>query len=101
MSTDDWATTPRGFVMQELPYSDYEGTVPRTIQVQQSSIATEDRLWLGPDSVSIKETPSHSGFVAPRMHLGVEEVRWLRDRLNEWLGDKPDPVQDMIDEGQR
>jgi len=84
MSDGEWGKTERGFSLAELPFSDYEGNEPRTLQVQQSSLATEAKLWVGPESTLVT-TPMGQSYVAERMHLGVEEVRWLRDRLSEWL----------------
>lgn len=83
--TEEWARSPRGFHLAELPFTDYVGNVPRTMQVQESSLASEDKLWVGPDTTLVTPTGPSDAYISERMHLGVDEVRWLRDRLSEWL----------------
>ena len=88
MIADNWNVTDRGFAWASIPYAPYEGDPVDALTVQESSLATEHRLWVGPRN-------------DVRLHLNEEHARWLRDRLTEWLGDGPDHVQEMIDEGQR
>lgn len=83
----DWGETERGFALAELPFSDYKDLGTRTLQVQQSSLATEDKLWVGPNTTEVL-FPDDSLHIMERMHLGVEEVRWLHARLGEWLEGK-------------
>ena len=76
-------TTERGFRVLQLSYQDYRGCEPRTFSVQKSSLATEHKLWVGPDQPEI--TGCGDPFSASRSHLGVNEVRQIRDALTEWL----------------
>lgn len=88
MTGDEWTATDRGFLVASTPYAPYQGDPVDALTVQESSLATENRLWVGPRN-------------GERLHLNVETATWLRDRITEWLGDGVDPVQDMIDENQR
>lgn len=75
--------TERGFRMLKLSYRDYRGCHPRTFSVQESSLATERKLWVGPDQSEIVD--SGGPFSASRAHLGIAEVKQVRDALTEWL----------------
>lgn len=66
--------TPRGFALWRIPNADYTGQPVRTITVQESSIATEFRVWLGYDDEQ-------------RMHLSAEAARDVRNALTAWLGE--------------
>lgn len=65
-------TTPRGFRYVTIPYQNYSGESMRELTVQESSLATEHRLWIGPAD-------------GDRMHLTEDVVRQLRDALTAWL----------------
>lgn len=63
--------TERGFAVYtalELPDDGYAGKV---FTVQESSLATERKLWVGLD--------------LHRAHLNAEQVTIIRDALTEWL----------------
>ena len=66
-------TTPRGFCYVKIPYQDYPSEPVRELTVQESSLATENRLWVGPAGGEY------------RMHLNEDVVRQLRDALTAWL----------------
>lgn len=61
--------TDRGFGYSE--FADDQGVV---LDVQESSLATERRLWIGAHGLG-------------RSHLTEEQVREIRDLLTHWLGD--------------
>lgn len=68
--------TPRGFaVYAEFEHRDYRGDAPVTVTVQESSLASERKVWLGTEA---------------RLHLNEEEARIIRDALTEFLGDSGD-----------
>lgn len=75
--------TERGFRMLKFSYRDYRGCRPRTFSVQESSLATERKLWVGPDQSEIVD--SVGPFPASHAHLGIAEVKQVRDALTEWL----------------
>lgn len=68
--------TPRGFAMyEEFTFEAYQGDQsPRVFTVQESSLATERKVWIG-------------SSMSNRAHLNVEEARKVRDALTEFLGD--------------
>lgn len=66
--------TPRGFRYTEIPYSDYGDEPEKILSVQESSLATERKLWVGDSE-------------GARMHLSEDVVRQLRDALTSWLDD--------------
>lgn len=61
----------------EIPYEQYRGEGVDILQVQESSLATERKVWVGP----------HDGH---RMHLDENTARALRDALTEFLEDGED-----------
>lgn len=63
--------TPRGFAYVEFQYRDYRGEPERRFSIQESSLATEHKVWVGADD--------------QRAHLGIKEARIVRDALSEWL----------------
>lgn len=68
--------TLRGFAMYaEFEHCNYRGDAPVTVTVQESSLATERKVWLGTED---------------RLHLNEEEARIIRDALTEFLGDSGD-----------
>lgn len=69
--------TNRGFRLWEFPNADYAGQDSYTVTVQESSLASQRKVWVGPRR-------------GDRMHLGVLEARMLRDALTQWLGDEVD-----------
>lgn len=72
--------TPRGFAMYtEFEYQDYESQPITTFTVQESSLATERKVWVGAGS--------------ERAHLNEAEARSVRDALHEFLGEG-DPTAD-------
>lgn len=66
------STTGRGFAIWEIPNSQYTGAPTQIITVQESSLATESRVWLGYRD-------------GERMHLSTNAARSIRDALTEWL----------------
>lgn len=64
-------TTERGFRYTEFTYRDYQGEPVRRFSIQESSLATEHKVWVGAD--------------AERAHLGIDEARIVRDALSEWI----------------
>lgn len=68
--------TERGFAIWRFENTDYDSEKPYTVTVQQSSLAFEHKVWVGPDG-------------GRRMHLDVVRARMLRDALTDWLGDQP------------
>lgn len=61
----EWETaTPRGFGYTKIQVSDYEGQPPRPFSVQQSSLATECKVWIGVGD--------------DRAHMSVDEARRVR-----------------------
>ena len=75
--------TSRGFRIWTFPAQDYSGEPVYTVQVQQSSLATEPKVWVGPAPQSVSPRAEH--IVGGRMHLSVEAATDLRDALTEWL----------------
>lgn len=74
--------TSRGFL--RLDFTDRNGT---ECSLQQSSIATEDCIWLGAESgthIKALATDKEPGCYA-RMHLNEEQVRGLVRQLSHWL----------------
>ena len=67
--------TTRDFGLWEIPVGGDDYDPVGTFQVQESSLATERRCWIG-----LKGTH--------RLHATVEEARRIRDALTEWLGDE-------------
>lgn len=67
--------TPRGFGVWEIPNRDYRGQPEYTVTVQESSLASERKVWLGREGT------------LGRMHLTEDAARAVRDALTEWLGD--------------
>lgn len=64
--------TARGFGMYaDFQYSDYRGEPVRKFTVQESSLATERRVWIGADT--------------ERAHVTVEEAIIIRDALTEFI----------------
>jgi len=74
----------RGFRYVEIPFRDYEGDPQRTFSIQESSLATERRLWVG------------IGDRQGRGHLSEDVVRKIRDALSAWLaaGQEPETTPD-------
>nr|WP_278101183.1 hypothetical protein [Microbacterium proteolyticum] len=66
------AETSAGFAIWRIPNADYTGQPVRTITVQESSLATEFRVWLGYDDER-------------RMHLTADAAREVREALTAWL----------------
>lgn len=76
--------TARGFaVYTQFPVESYDGK-PREFSVQESSLATERRVWIGTDD------PTNSTDPSDRAHLNETEARKVRDALSEFLGDDTD-----------
>ncbi len=65
--------TDRGFGLTEILVSDYQGQPPRPFTVQQSSLATECKVWIG-----VGDT---------RAHMSIGEATRVRDALNAFLAD--------------
>ena len=66
--------TPRGFAIDaDFTQQDYQGSPERAFTVQESSLATERKVWIGSGS--------------DRAHLNEAEARMVRDALTEFLGD--------------
>lgn len=86
--------TERGFAITEIPFTDYRGSTPRIFQVQESSLATERKLWVGPSDAyaDLGSGP----MLMERAHLGEDEVRQVRDAMTEWLA-QGDWTNDGID----
>jgi hypothetical protein len=63
-----WATTARGFRI-----GTFRDRYGQACSIQESSLATEDAIWLGPDPC--------------RMHLTREQVRGLVHVLSDFLAD--------------
>lgn len=67
--------TARGFAMYtEFMFKPYESQPEQEFTVQESSLASEQKVWIGVGS--------------DRAHLNVEEARRVRDALTEFLGDE-------------
>jgi hypothetical protein len=66
--------TERGFAYTAFEYQDYRSTPKRTFSIQESSLATERKVWIGADD--------------ERAHLNEAEARIVRDALTAWLGDE-------------
>jgi hypothetical protein len=66
--------TPRGFaIYADFTQQDYQGSPEQAFTVQESSLATERKVWIGSGS--------------ERAHLNEAEARRVRDALTEFLGD--------------
>lgn len=78
-------TTPRGFRYTEIPFRDYRGTPERNLSVQESSSASEPKLWVGFDTVHVDLNGDGTQTLMERGHLDEETVRKLRDALTAWL----------------
>lgn len=66
--------TPRGFAMYAtFEHADYPGDETGIFTVQESSLATEHKVWIGRNE--------------HRAHLSVDEARTVRDALTEFLDD--------------
>jgi len=68
----DMRHTNRGFAIWEFPNADYRVEPERTVTVQESSLATEQRVWVGYSD-------------GERMHLTIDAARELKDALSAWL----------------
>lgn len=55
-------------------HADYEGDPERLFTVQESSLATERKVWIGQGD--------------ERAHLNEDEARIVRDALTEFLGEE-------------
>lgn len=70
----EWeGATGRGFGYTEILVADYKGQAPRAFTVQQSSLATECKVWIG--------SGEH------RAHMSIDEATRVRDALNAFLAD--------------
>lgn len=67
--------TPRGF--WRLDFKDSYG---KECSIQESSIATEDRIWLG-----MNEGTHHLGECLPRMHLTKRQAKQLIKHLTKFV----------------
>lgn len=66
--------TPRGFSMYaDFVYRDYQSSDESNFTVQESSLASEAKVWVGVEGSS------------GRAHLGVDEARAVRDALSAFL----------------
>lgn len=83
--------TSRGFQIAEIEVADYRGEKPRTLQVQESSSASERKVWLGQ-----KNGPAH-GEPGRRFHLNEDQARQVRDALTRFLGDERPPAPSAVD----
>lgn len=90
----------RGFQILDFEYHDYTSCVPRRFQVQESSLATERKIWIGPDAPEILTPGEQPNAVAEehysRAHLNEAEARRVRDALTELLGDTSHVPQDGL-----
>lgn len=75
------STTSRGLSLWMIENVDYDERMPYEISVQESSIATERKIWVGPDDNSQREEYMRGD----RMHLTEQAARDLRDALTQWL----------------
>jgi hypothetical protein len=85
--------TNRGFEITEIEVADYPGEQPRTLQVQESSLASERKVWLGQ-----ADGPGH-GEPGRRFHLNEDEARQVRNALARFLGEEPSvqpPTREQI-----
>lgn len=78
-------TTERGFRYTEIPFRDYQGSPERHLSIQESSLATEARLWVGFDTVMVDLNGGDDPKILERGHLDEATVRKLRDTLTTWL----------------
>ena len=78
-------TTERGFRYTEIPFRDYQGSPERHLSIQESSLATEARLWVGFDTVMVDLNGGDDPKILERGHLDEATVRKLRDTLTAWL----------------
>jgi hypothetical protein len=98
MRSNEQQYTNRGFQFTEIEVADYPGEEPRTLQVQESSLATEHKVWLGQ-----ADGPGH-GEPGRRFHLNEDEARQVRDALSRFLGEEPSvqpPTREQIAEAIR
>lgn len=66
--------TERGFALYAgFDHADYRGDETRFFSVQESSLATERKVWIGQGD--------------ERAHLNEDEARIVRDALTEFLGE--------------
>ena len=70
----DRSTTPRGFSI----YDQFTDTYGATIRVQESSAATEPKVWIFAEG-GMAENPSP--------HLNVEQAKRLRDALDAFISE--------------
>jgi hypothetical protein len=68
----DRRETNRGFALWQILNSQYPGDEPKIVTVQESSLATEAKVWVGYEGDE-------------RMHLSAQPARDLRDALSAWL----------------
>ena len=68
----DRRTTSRGFALWQILNSQYPGDEPQIVTVQESSLATQAKVWVGYEGED-------------RMHLTAPAARDLRDALTAWL----------------
>lgn len=75
--------TPRGFSMYaEFRYSPYRGEPEEIVTVQESSLATERRVWVG---------------TTDRMHLTEKDAAIVRDALHRFIrAGKIDPTTEPV-----
>ncbi len=78
-------TSERGFRYTEIPFRDYRNSPERKLSVQESSLATERKLWVGVDTVYVDLLGNGGHTLMERAHLDEEAVRKLRDTLTAWL----------------
>lgn len=78
-------TTPRGFRYTEIPFRDYRSSPERHLSIQESSLATEHRLWVGFDTLHVDLNGDGTETLMERGHLDESTVRKLRDTLTAWL----------------
>lgn len=80
-------TAPRGFRRLEVPFHDYRGSGERIFTVQESSLATERRLWVGPTDAYADLNGDGALTLMERAHLDEDTVRKVRDAMTAWLGE--------------
>lgn len=76
VGTYDTTPTPRGFAALRLQVRNYAEDDARTFTVQESSLATERKVWIGREG--------------DRAHMNEAEARAVRDALNQFLGEDDD-----------
>lgn len=76
----EWeTTTQRGFGFTEIMVADYAGQAEVPFTIQQSSLATECKVWIGKGDA--------------RAHMNVAEATRVRDALNAFLASAWHPVE--------